>query len=110
MDTTLESIERGLTIIDTLIKNDIMIWFSDGTIKYKAKEGLDPGRLDVLLKMLKAGKSGVIEILTQPEATRKTLQDRQRRLSTAFNDVVVLEEDLIRLSEIVKRRSNGNNR
>jgi len=107
MDNTLESIERGLAIIDTLIKNDVMIWVSDGTIKYKAKEGTDQSRLDVLLKMLKAGKPGVIEILTQPEATRKTLQDRQRRLSTAFNDVVVLEEDLIRLSEIVKRRSNG---
>ena len=107
MDNTLESIERGLTIIDTLIKNGIMIWVSDGTIKYKAKEGIDQSSLDVLLKILKAGKSGVIEILTQPEAAHKTLQDRQRRLSTAFNDVVVLEEDLIRLSEIVKRRSNG---
>ena len=107
MDNALKSIERGLTIIDTLIKNDVMIWVSDGTIKYKAKEGTDPGHLDVLLKILKAGKSGVIEILTHPEAVGKTLQDRQRRLSTAFNDVVVLEEDLIRLSEIVKRRSNG---
>ena len=107
MDNSLESIERGLAIIDTLIKNGIMIWVSDGTIKYKAKEGTDPGHLDVLLKILKAGKSGVIEILTQPEAAHKTLQDRQRTLSTAFNDVVVLEENLMRLSEIVKRRSNG---
>ena len=60
MDNSLESIKRGLTIIDTLIKNGIMIWVSDGTIKYKAKEGIDQSSLDVLLKILKAGKSGVM--------------------------------------------------
>ena len=106
MDDALKSIERGLTLIDTLIKNDVMIWVSDGTLKYKAKEGTDQSRLDVLLKMLKAGKLDVIPIISDIESTRSTLSDRQRSLSTAFNAVVVLEENLDRLSEIVKRTSN----
>ncbi len=107
MDNALKSIERGLTIIDTLIKNDIMIWVSGGTLKYKAKEGTDPGRLNVLLKMLKVGKSDVLPIVSDIESTHTTLQDRQTALSTAFNHAVVLEDALERLSEILKRRSNG---
>ena len=102
MENSMESIERGITIIDTLIKNDIMIWFSDGTLKYKAKEGTDPGHLDVLLTILKAGKLDVIPIISDIESTRSTLSDRQRALSTAFNHAVVLEENLGRLSEMLK--------
>ena len=104
MENSMESIERGITIIDTLIKNDIMIWFSDGTLKYKAQKGIDPSRLDVLLKMLKSGKSDVLPIVSDIESVRRTLSDRQRSLSTAFNGVVVLEEHLDRLSEMLARR------
>ena len=102
MENSMESIERGITIIDTLIKNDIMIWFSDGTLKYKAQKGIDPSRLDVLLKMLKSGKSDVLPIVSDIESVRRTLSDRQRSLSTAFNHAVVLEENLDRLAEILK--------
>ena len=104
MENSLESIERGITIIDTLIKNNIMIWFSDGTLKYKAQKGIDPSRLDVLLKMLKSGKSDVLPIVSDIESVRRTLSDRQRALSTAFNDVVVLDENLEKLSEMLARR------
>ena len=104
MENSMESIERGITIIDTLIKNNIMIWFSDGTLKYKAQKGIDPSRLDVLLKMLKSGKSDVLPIVSDIESVRRTLSDRQRALSTAFNDVVVLDENLETLSEMLARR------
>ena len=104
MENSMESIERGITIIDTLIKNDIMIWFSDGTLKYKAQKGIDPSRLDVLLKMLKSGKADVLPIVSDIESVRRALSDRQRALSTAFNDVVVLDENLEELSEMLTRR------
>ena len=104
MENSMESIERGITIIDTLIKNDIMIWFSDGTLKYKAQKGIDPSRLDVLLKMLKSGKADVLPIVSDIESVRKTLSDRQTALSTAFNHAVVLDENLEQLSEMLTRR------
>ena len=104
MENSMESIERGITIIDTLIKNDIMIWFSDGTLKYKAQKGIDPSRLDVLLKMLKSGKADVLPIVSDIESVRRARSDRQRALSTAFNDVVVLDENLEELSEMLTRR------
>ena len=104
MENSMESIERGITIIDTLIKNNIMIWFSDGTLKYKAQKGIDPSRLDVLLKMLKSGKSDVLPIVSDIESVRKTLSDRQRALSEAFNHAVVLDDNLGVLSEMLTRR------
>ena len=102
----IHAIDLGLANFETLLNHGYNLWVVDDKIKYKAPEGLTPSRLDVLLKILKAGKSGMISIISDPESVRKALSDAQGALAEAFNHGSVLEEDLDRLLEMLQKRSN----
>jgi len=100
-------IDKGLTNLETLLDHGLTLWVVDDKTKYDAPEGTDQSHLDVLLKMAGTYKSDIVSIISDPESVRKALSDAQTALSEAFNHGSVLEEDLDRLSEILKGRSNG---
>ena len=101
------AIDLGLTNLETLLNHGLAVWVSDDKLKYKPTKTLKPGRLNVLLKMAAPCKSDIVSIISDPESVRKALSDAQTALSEAFNHGSVLEEDLERLSEILKGRNNG---
>jgi len=100
-------IDKGLTNLETLLDHGLTLWVVDDKTKYDAPEGTDQSHLDVLLKMAGTYKSDIVSIISDPESVRKALSDAQTALSEAFNHGSVLEEDLDRLSEILKGRNNG---
>lgn len=104
------AIDMGLTNLETLLNHGLALWVVDGKTQYDAPDNISQSRLDVLLKMAATCKSGIVSIISDPDSIRKTLSDAQRALAEAFNHSSVLEEDLERLSEMLKRRNNGNNR
>jgi len=101
------AIDLGLTNLETLLNHGLTLWVVDDKTQYDAPEGLDPSRLDVLLKMAATCKSDIVSIISDPESVRKALSDAQTALSEAFNHGSVLDEDLDRLLEMLKGRSNG---
>tara|TARA_Y100000310_G_scaffold290333_1_gene317436 strand:- start:107 stop:481 length:375 start_codon:yes stop_codon:yes gene_type:complete len=104
------AIDLGLTNLETLLNHGLTLWVVDGKTQYDAPEELDSSRLDVLLKMAATCKSDIVSIISDPDSVRKTLSDAQGALAEAFNHSSILEDDLLRLSAIVKRRNNDHNR
>ena len=104
------AIDLGLTNLETLLNHGLTLWVVDGKTQYDAPEELDSSRLDVLLKMAATCKSDIVSIISAPDSVRKTLSDAQGALAEAFNHSSILEDDLLRLSAIVKRRNNDHNR
>ena len=86
----LHSIALGLITIETLLKNGISVWASGGNIRYKSKEGINKDDKDLLLKILKARKPDVFPLISDPEATIKTLSKGQEALSEAANHALIL--------------------
>ena len=86
----LHSIALGLITIETLLKNGITVWASGEKIRYKAEEGINKDDAAVLLKILKARKPDVFPLISDPEATIKTLSEAQEALSEASNHTLIL--------------------
>ena len=104
------AIDLGLTNLETLLNHGLALWVADGKTQYDAPDNISTSRLDVLLKMAATCKSDIVSIISDPDSIRKALSDAQGALAEAFNHGSVLEEDLERLSEILNRRNNDNNR
>jgi len=84
------SIELGLTTIETLLNNGMTIWASGENIRYKSEEGINKDDKDLLLKILKKRKPDVFPLISDPEATIKTLSKGQEALSEASNHALIL--------------------
>ena len=107
MDNPLKPYELGLITIETMLKNGITVWASDENIRYKFEEGINKDDKDLLLKILKARKPDVFPLISDPEATIKTLSEGQGALSDATNHARVLLEVLEGHVDIPKVKENA---
>tara|TARA_R110000824_G_scaffold384688_1_gene578769 strand:+ start:204 stop:575 length:372 start_codon:yes stop_codon:yes gene_type:complete len=105
--SSINVLDMGLTNLETLLKHGFTLWVEGGKLKYKAPEELDSSWQITLLKMAKQFKPEIVSVISDPESVRKRLADAQWALSEMFNHASVLEEDLDRLSEILKGKNNG---
>ena len=101
------SIELGLTTIETLLNNGMTVWASGENIRYKSEEGINKADKDLLLQILKGRKPDVLPLISDPEATRKTLCEAQEALSEAINHAKVLLEVLEGHVDIPKGKENA---
>ena len=102
--SSINVLDMGLTNLDTLLKHGFTIWVEGDALKYKAPEGFDSWTQETLLKMAKQFKPEIVSVISDPESVRKRLADAQWALSEIFNHASVLEEDLDRISAILKRK------
>ena len=112
--TRIYEIDKGLTNLETLLNHQIDVWVEDGKLKYKVPdktpEELTPERLHNIKTMAARCKPDIIAAVSDPDSLRKTLSVAQSALAELFNHSNILEDELERLSAIVKRRNNDNNR
>ena len=107
---SINKLDLGLTNLETLLNHGFNLWVEGSKLKYTAPEELNSSRRTRLLEMAAKFKSELVFIISDPKAVSKRLRDAQRALSEVFNHATVLEEDLERLSEILKGKNNGKRR
>ena len=108
--SSINVLDMGLTNLDTLLKHGFALRMEGDTLKYTAPKGLDSWTKETLLKMAKQFKPEIVSVISDPESVRKRLADAQWALSEIFNHASVLEEDLDRISAILKGKNNGKRR
>tara|TARA_R110002110_G_C12977822_1_gene673281 strand:+ start:75 stop:431 length:357 start_codon:yes stop_codon:yes gene_type:complete len=101
---SINTLDLALTNLETLLRHGFVLWVEDGKLKYKAPQELQTSDRTRLLEMAAQCKSELVFIISDPKAVSKRLRDAQTALSEVFNHATVLEEDLERLSEILKRK------
>ena len=107
---TINALDLGLTNLETLLNHGFNLWVEDGKLKYTAPKELNSSRRTTVLEMAAKCKSDIVRVISDPKAVGKRLRDAQTALSEVFNHATVLEEDLERLSEILKGKNNGKRR
>ena len=104
---SINTLDLALTNLETLLRHGFVLWVEDGKLKYKAPQELQTSDRTRLLEMAAKFKSLLISIISAPESIKVRLSDAQTALSEVFNHATVLEEDLDRISEILKGNKNG---
>ena len=97
-------IDKGLTTLETLLDHGIHVWVEDAKLKFWIPDKTLKEQTPDHLHNIKT-----IAIVSDPDSVRKAFSDAQSAIAELFNHSSVLEDDLERLSEVVKRRNNDNN-
>lgn len=112
--TRIYEIDKGLTTLETLLNHGIHVWVEGAKLKFwipdKILKEEAPDHIHNIKTMASRCKPDIIAIISDPNSIRKTLSDGQWAVAELFNHSSILEDDLLRLSAIVKRRNNDNNR
>ena len=86
-----------------MLENGLMVSASGGNIQVKSsRDDVNKKDAEVLVKALRQHKDEVLAIISDAEATRKTLCEAQEALSEANDHVSVLLDHLDRLEQIYR--------
>jgi len=100
-------IDRGLTNLETLLNHGFVLWTQGDKIQYDAPKELTASSRDTQKAILTTQKQYIFPILSDPDSIRKALSDAQWAIAELFNHSNILEDELERLSEAVKKRNNN---
>ena len=100
-------IDRGLTNLETLLNHGFVLWTQGDKIQYDAPKELTASSRDTQKAILTTQKQYIFPIISDPDSIRKALSDAQWAIAELFNHSNILEEELERLSEAVKKRNNN---
>ena len=100
-------IDRGLTNLETLLNHGFVLWTQGDKIQYDAPKELKASSRDTQKAILTTQKQYIFPIISDPDSIRKALSDAQWAIAELFNHSNILEEELERLSEAVKKRNNN---
>ena len=101
---TLEEYEVGLVCIETAMKNGLHLVPKGNEVSMElADPKADQAQVKLVVNMLKAKKSEVLRITSEPIATRKALCEAQQALSEHNSEVMVLLDRLDRLEKAYRQ-------
>ena len=109
--TRIYEIDKGLTTLETLLNHGIHVWVEGAKLKFwipdKTLKEETPEHIHNIKTMASRCKPDIIAIISDPDSVRKTLSVAQSALAELFNHSNILEDELERLSEAVKKRNNN---
>jgi hypothetical protein len=101
---TLEEYEIGLICIETAMENGLQLIPKGNEVKMELTDSkADQGQVKLVVDMLKANKSEVLRITSDPIAIRKALCEAQQALSEHNSEVMVLLDRLDRLEKAYRQ-------
>ena len=101
---TLEEYEIGLICIETAMENGLQLIPQGNEVKMELTDSkADQGQVKLVVDMLKANKSEVLRITSDPIAIRKALCEAQQALSEHNSEVMVLLDRLDRLEKAYRQ-------